>query len=120
MSKTLSGLSLVAAAVLCLAAWSADRAEARPAYMRQFAKTYENLAAPAKKSKCYTCHGKGSKKNRNEYGDAMTEALGAKNVKDKAEIEAAMKSVEPLPSAVEGKTFGDLIAADTLPGTLPE
>ena len=40
------------------------------------------------------CHSGKDKKTRNDYGKAVEDALGAKNVKDEKAIEAALKKCE--------------------------
>ena len=47
----------------------------------------------------------------------MAEALGAKKVKDKEKVKAALKAIADKPSQVEGKTFGELIAEGKLPAS---
>lgn len=69
------------------------------------------------KVSCAVCHPSKSKKDRNNYGAALTKALGAKKVKDTAKIKAALEKIGKEKSATEGKTFGDLIKAGELPGT---
>lgn len=69
------------------------------------------------KVSCAVCHPSKSKKDRNNYGAALTKALGAKKVKDTEKIKKALEKVAKEKSATEGKTFGDLIKAGELPGT---
>lgn len=98
---------------------SGNSAEARPPYLAAFKETYANLSDKAAESKCMVCHFGESKKNKNDYGKAMTTALGATNVKDTEAIKAALKKAESEKSSTEGKTFGDLIKAGELPGKNP-
>ena len=108
MKKTLqNGLLAVAAAALMMLA--APSAEARPAYKKAFEKTYE----VNEKVSCNTCHGK-SKKMLSEYGHAMKEELGEKNVKDEEQVVAAMKATEA-KGDVDGKTYGELLAEGEVP-----
>ncbi len=75
------------------------------------------LAAAVEEAKCNVCHvaGKG-KKERNAYGHALAERLDKEtDKKDVAKIRGALDEVAKLPSAVAGKTFGDLIADGKLP-----
>ncbi|MEM1062604.1 MAG: hypothetical protein AAF532_10250 [Planctomycetota bacterium] len=116
--RVLSGLFLCSAALWLASA--AEHAEARPGYLRQFAKTYDGLAAEAKSEKCNVCHYGRSKKDMNDYGSAMKATLTKKNERKAEEIEKALKLIEDKESSVEGKTFGMLIADGTLPGTAPE
>ena len=74
------------------------------------------LAAAVKAAKCNVCHQGESKKNRNAYGQALAERLDKKeDAKNVEKIRQALAEVAALPSAVEGKTFGDLIAEGKLP-----
>ena len=113
----LAGLSIVAAP---------NQVEARPQYLKEFAKKYENLKPLALKEKCNVCHYGKTKKNHNDYGQAMLKKFGdEKNVKDEAIIAKAFTDIEPEKSKVEKKpgemkTFGELIKEDKLPGTAPE
>lgn len=120
MQKSLTwvacGLSL--AGVLMVSA--ARDVQARPNYLGEFKKVYEKAAGEADKVKCGVCHYGESKKNKNDYGEAMGKALGAKNVKDADEIKKALNKVEGEKSKTEGKTFGDLLKEGKLPGKSPE
>jgi hypothetical protein len=100
-------------------AGSPMKVEARPQYKEQFEKKYTGLAAEVVKVKCGVCHPPGAeekKKARNNYGQALGKVLNAKNVTDKEAILKALITIEAQKSASEGKTFGDLIKAGTLPG----
>ena len=87
--------------------------------MKTFFATYEkefpgNLTAKC----CVVCHLPGDKKSlRNNYGDAVAESLRMRNVEDQEVVEKALRETEPKPSAIEGKTFGDLIREGRLPAT---
>ena len=94
-------------------------AEARPNYLKEFIGAYPKVKAEAESSKCLVCHYGDSKKNRNDYGAAFGEALGAPNIKDAAKLAEALKKAEGGKSSVEGKTFGDLINDGKLPGKNP-
>ena len=81
------------------------------------------LAAAVKKAKCNVCHYGKKKKDRNAYGEALSELLDRKkDMRNKAKIQealdkvAAMKSDPDDPSA---PTFGDLIKAGKLPSEEP-
>ena len=52
---------------------------------------------------------------RVDYGTAFGRSLGKKKA-NKQETQAALKKVESEPSAIEGKTFGDLLKEGKLPG----
>lgn len=94
-----------------------DRAQARPNYLKGFAKKYDGLAADAKKAKCGVCHYGKSKKNRNDYGKALMKNI-KKNEKAAAKIAEALEKTEAAKNA-KGETFGSLIKAGKLPGTNP-
>ena len=104
----------LAAANVCLA----PTADARPNYNKAFWDEYPALLKAHADTKCDACHGK-EKKVRNDYGKAFGEALGGAKVTDAEKIKAALKTAEDKPSSVEGKTFGELIKDDKLPGKAP-
>ncbi len=120
-SWTLVLCSLLTLALLVAA--TARQALARPVYLGWWLEQYPDVA---KKNdvktavKCGVCHGPGSKKNRNDYGKAISKALGSKkNLKktddNKDIFDAALKTAAGQKSATEGKTFGDLLDAGELP-----
>ncbi len=93
--------------------------DARPQYKNMFEKKYPNLATEVSNVRCGVCHppaAEEKKKVRNNYGQALQKKLNAKNVGDKDAILKALTAIESEQSATEGKTFGDLIKAGTLPG----
>ena len=94
--------------------------EARPQYQKQFTEKYSGLKDAAAKEKCNVCHygtGDNAKKNRNNYGKDLSEALGEKNVKGVDAIKKALEGVESKESATEGKKYKDLIDAGQLPAS---
>jgi hypothetical protein len=96
-------------------------AQARPGYMKGFNTEYPALKDLVEPVKCGVCHGK-DKKTRNDYGMAVGEALGAKDVKgdgSEEKIKAALEKAAKGKSSTEGKTFGDLIKDGKLPGKNP-
>lgn len=110
--------------IACCAAVAAmavgPEAQARPDYQNKgFIPAYPALKAEIETAKCGVCHYGDKKSNRNDYGKAVGEALGEKNVKDEEKIKAAIKKAEAGKSSVEGKTFGDLIKDGKLPGKNP-
>ncbi len=120
-----------ATALLCgmlMLAVGANIAFGRPPYKEQFEKTYKEskIADTAKEAKCNICHFGKEKKNRNDYGTALSKLLTEekfKELKGKPEdltksIQEALKKVSAEKS-VSGKTFGELIEAGKLPGTAP-
>ncbi len=108
------GVAFVAAALV-----SAPDAQARPGYLKSFNTTYPALKDAAETAKCGVCHFGEKKSNRNDYGKAMGEGLGGKDIKDAKVLEEALKKAEAGKSATEGKTFGDLIKDGKLPGKNP-
>ena len=106
-----------------------NTASARPDYFKTFQEHYKesSILEDAKKAKCNTCHYGKSKKNRNDYGKALSEHLTKKQYqelrKDKAaladKVDEALKEAEKAKS-VSGELFGKLIEGGQLPGTAPE
>ena len=92
---------------------------ARPQYLKGFVEEYPSLTAGAKGLKCKVCHCAAQKAAQNDYGAAVKKELGAKNVKDKEAIAKALRAAEEYPSAVKGRTFGDLIREGKLPSPCP-
>ena len=117
-----SRLVIVAGLVLGLmSVFAAPEAGARPQYLKEFAKKYKNLEEQAKDQKCMVCHYGDKKTNNNDYGQALKKHFGEeKNVKDVAKIEKGFGEIEKEKSKTDGKTFGDLIKENKLPGTNPE
>lgn len=107
-----------AAAILLILA---SRADARPNFGKIFESTYENEYAgtDVKTHSCTICHLQGTKDKRvrNNYGDAVAETMQDKDRKDMDAIRQALKEAEDKPSAVPGKTFGDLIREGKLPAS---
>src|SRR3954467_4490542 len=91
---------LLVAAILL--APSAGTVEARPPYKKAFEKKYPKV----KKADCNICHVGEEKKDRNDYGKAVGEALGATKVTDPKKIEKALDTAAK-KEVSEGKTFGD-------------
>ncbi len=97
---------------------TAQDAQARPKYMGAFKEAYPTLVGEADKVKCNVCHFGDKKSNRNDYGKAVGETLGAKNVMEAEKIAEGLKKAEAAKNA-DGKTFGELIKGGKLPGTNP-
>jgi hypothetical protein len=95
---------------------SATPASARKEYFDEFKEKYGSDDAEYGKliedTKCFICHVGKSKKNRNEYGMALSKVI--KKEKDKAKISAALGKIESEKSA-DGTTFGELIKEHKLP-----
>lgn len=102
---------------LFVAIGTLPHADARPKYLKGFIDTYPQVKT-AKDVKCSVCHGMKNKKSNNDYGTALKDELDAENVKADALIVQALKAIEDKPSAVPGKTFGDLLEDGELPGEL--
>lgn len=110
---------LKTAAVISSLAWMAlgQTAEARPAFVKEFWNRYSQQLSAHNTQKCSLCHEGQNKKVRNNYGSALADKLGAKNVKNSQQIQEALKETEKEPSAIPGKTFGDLINEGKLPAS---
>lgn len=110
-------------------ALTAQPAWALPAFCKQFLQSYKEskIGEAAAEAKCNVCHYGKSKKNRNDFGVALskfaTKATYTELKKDpdklKAALEEAFKKVEAEKS-VGGDSFGELIKSGKLPGTAPE
>ncbi|MFT5527580.1 MAG: hypothetical protein ACI9HK_005562 [Pirellulaceae bacterium] len=108
----------------------AIQADARPDYKKAFDAAYkgnEKVAAAATEAKCNVCHYGKTKKNRNDYATALskvlTKAVYTANKADKPALAKlateAFKKIEGEKNA-DGKTFGSLLEAGSLPGIAPE
>ena len=106
-------LSLVACFVVGLVWFVCSDAQARPLYCKTFIEQYPKVEA-AKDAKCGICHPGKEKTERNNYGQALCKTIG-ENEKDAAKVKAALTKTEAEKSAVEGKTFGDLLKDGKLP-----
>ncbi len=114
-----------------LVGFAAPRAEAYNDFYKVFKKKYlgdeskpeqVKLAAAIKEvKKCNVCHdprkidGKASKKNHNEYGQALAELLSKKDKKDIEKITKALDEVEKIKAANSDKTYGEKLSAGELP-----
>ena len=115
------------ACVVALAATSS--AYATPVFKKAFDEQYgknETIKKASEEAKCNVCHFGNSKKNKNDYGKALSELLKKDNYKEdrvKAEPEAVKKELEEAFKKVEaakskgGDTFGDRLKAGKLPGS---
>ena len=112
------------AAIIGLVIFTASQpAHARPNYNKEFWAKYETELGKFKETtSCKACHFGVDKKNRNDYGKAVGEALvspevgGKKQETDLEKIKKALDQAAKAKSATEGKTFGDLIKEGILPG----
>ncbi len=92
----------------------ASQAEARPDYLKGATKAHPDNKKVAE-LKCAVCHGElgKNKKKVSDYGKALSEALGAKNVKDETKIAEAIKKAG---EKKEGeKTYDEIFKAGELP-----
>lgn len=64
---------------------------------------------------CAICHPGKSKKERNEYGTALSKLVKKADKDDAKKIADSVKAIESEKNAA-GKTFGELIKAGMLPG----
>lgn len=113
---------------------TADSADAIVPFMREFAAKYvdkesadpemQAFAKAVKTAKCNLCHKGKKKKDRNAYGEALSELLDKKkDKKDKAKIQEALEKVaqrKSSPDDDQAPTFGELIAQNKLPGEAAE
>lgn len=90
--RTIPCRTVLGLAVLIIIPSNFETAQARPLYMKVFKEVHPNRNDDV--TKCAICHVGTNKKNRNEYGRAVGEALGGKNVKDVETIKAALKKAE--------------------------
>lgn len=99
--------------------WLGNVGQARPIYKKVFESTYaQEFADVPEVKRCTVCHQESDKKSlRNIYGDAIAKTLNKKNEPDADLFKATLRDVELLPSAIEGKTFGDLIKEHRLPAS---
>lgn len=120
--------------VLCMLAVlglgiSAKSAFALPAVFKLWIENYKAspVAEAATEAKCNVCHFGTSKKNRNDFGVALSKlgvtkdnynSLKDDEAKLNATLKAAFKKVESQKS-VKGPTFGEIIKSGKLPGTPP-
>lgn len=117
--KNLGRLVIVGACLFAIVAVTSGTASARPKYAAVMSKAYPDLTKKHGKDgklSCAVCHPSKSKKKRNNYGVEVGKGLGKKNQTDEDKIKGALTKAEAGESAVDGKTYGDLIKAGELPG----
>ena len=118
------GVTLLAAVALSIG--FSSPALAIPGFKKAFDDRYPELKSVSDEQKCNLCHFGKSKKNKNDYGLALSELLKKDNFKEervkaepdkvKAEYDAAFKKVEEGKSK-GGETFGERLKAKKAPGT---
>ena len=101
---------------------------ARPEYKAKIEELTKNSkgADAIKEAKCNVCHYGKSKKNRNDFGQALNKHMNEETYKSmKSDKEALGKKVEEVLKTVlkekskSGKTFGELIDSGSLPAENP-
>lgn len=111
---------MYAAMAIGMLSAGAEKIHARPHYSEAFRKAYEKeFSGNTAAADCTVCHFGPVKRSRNDYGMAVTKALKVRNERDAAEVRKALEEAAKQPSAVKGKTFGDLIKEGKLPGKAP-
>ncbi len=123
-------LSLAAAfALTVMFVVAVDEAHAIPQFSKEFKAKYvdaessdpvmKDFAVKVKKAKCNICHVGKKKKNRNAYGDQLSELLDKKkDKKDKEKIQASLDTVAEMkvdPEDENSPTYADLFAAGEIP-----
>lgn len=91
MLKTRRWITFFAALAVASFAHQPQSANARPRYLLVFKDMYPETDGVAR---CAFCHVGRAKTNRTEYGIAVEEALGSRNVTDVDVIKAALKKAE--------------------------
>ena len=91
MLKTQQWIACGATLAAITLAYEPQNAEARPRYLKVFNEVYPDRAPPIS---CTLCHIGNDKTIRSEYGIAVEDALGARNVSDQDTIKAALKNAE--------------------------
>lgn len=113
----MTGLKWSVLAMLSFAAVQNELAYGRPRTMKVFNTTYEPYYRSVPDAhRCTVCHSS-DKRVLNNYGHAVESTLGTKNESDLSAIERELRKTEELPSAIEGKTFGELIREGRLPAS---
>jgi len=123
-------LSLAAAFALTITFVAAiDEAHAIPQFSKEFKAKYvdndssdpvmKEFAAKVKKAKCNVCHVGKKKKNRNAYGEHLSELLDKKkDKKNKEKIQQSLDKVAAMkvdPDDENSPTYGELFASGKLP-----
>ena len=93
------------------------RANARPPNLKVFAATYPQVA-DRNQMKCTVCHSGSDKTAMNNYGEALAKHIAVRE-RDEAKVRTALELTEREPSAIPGKTFGDLLKLGLLPASKP-
>ena len=121
--KGLMRVVMVTGVVAGLAMGFSGTVEARAPYKKQFEAAYPDVVKKEGKDgalTCNVCHEAGegkTKKDRNNYGQALKKIIGDKEEKDVEKIKEALTKAEKEKSAVADKTFGDLLKEGKLPAS---
>lgn len=127
--KRFATLFAVCMATVGLCMLSTGEVAARPEYKARLEEVCKNSKGidAIKEAKCNTCHYGKSKKNRNDFGQAINKQINEETYKSlKSDKENLLKKVdEALKAALkekskDGKTFGELIQSGSLPAVNPE
>lgn len=121
MKKWLISFAVIAAVVF-LAGPTARPTYAFLEYFKGFKAKYTKPSTPyvelVDKTKCNICHAGTSKKNRNDYGKALSKLL---TPADKKNVEKINKSLDEVakqhsdPAKADSPTYGELIDQGKLP-----
>lgn len=98
--------------------FTAGLAHAYPEFKKEFDKKYAPLAPQIAKVKCNVCHVGKSKKDRNEYGKALSKFITKKEKKKPDKIQEALQKAEGEhsdPANASSPTFGELMKEGKLP-----
>lgn len=117
MRKVLTMLTVIAVAGAMFMV-DARPVLAQKQYMDEMKKKYEPVSKLIDEQKCGVCHGK-QKTQRSEFAKALEKALGEKKVKDAEKIQKAFDAVGDQEYA-DGKKYGDLLKAGSLPAPFSE
>lgn len=82
---------------------------------KKLAEAIDKITDAETKNACGICHPGKSKKERNEYGTALSKLVKKADKDDAKKIADSIKAIEGEKNAA-GKSFGELIKAGTLPG----
>lgn len=112
-------LFLTCTAGILLAAAQTE-AIARPPLLQLFVRQYQHLQPQVQFAKCRVCHEATSvngKKPLNIYGTALKQVIPPWKEQGEPNPQNVFEAIEDQPSAIKGKTFGDLIKEGKLPAS---
>ena len=102
---------------LCLGFGSS--ADARPNYNKAFQAKYPDLEAAEKRPSAAFATKAWTRRSATTTARRLVRTWAARRVMDADQINGALDKVAGEPSAIDGKTFGDLIKDGKLPNTKP-